>query len=414
MDAEKQTSPLDLNDLFSRFLKQLARLWPLILILGLLSGGVNVWRAHRSFVPSYESSALFSVNAGYSSDDIFASQSYYNNAAAEQLATAFPNLLNIDIMRELVLQQLGTTYLNGYTTASAAAETNMFTLTTRSPSPEDAYAILNAIIDCYPQVAVYMVDNPQVIILKDPTVPTEPWNSFSWKSAALKGGLVGVALAVALMLVLALLSHTVNSTDQLKEFLNLPILATLPHITRKKRRKQNDRFLNLHADQNWEESMRGLRVKVLKKLGEEPHKTLLLTSTLPGEGKSTISANLALTLAEHGSRVVLVDADLHKQSLADMLGCDPEHAGLLACLDDLSLPPEEQLQKVPSTSLMLLSGMGTQNRHYNFEAKRVRHVLRTLAAQYDYVVVDTPPCGIVSETGALVRHADAVFYVVKQ
>lgn len=414
MDTEKTSSTIDLLQLWSRFCKSFRRFWPLMIVLGLLMGGFRVWRAWRSYVPMYEATAHFSVNSGYSADDIFFNHSYYDNAAAEQLATAFPHMLNTDILRELVMQQLGTSYINGYTSAQAVAGTNLFVLTTRSASPQDAYDVLNAVIDCYPQVAVYMVDNPQVVIRQAPVVPTTPYNQFVWYSTALKGLMLGVGIALLFMLAVALLTRTVNSTSELKSFLNLPILATLPQITLKKRRHQRTPFLNLHLEQDMEESVRGLRVKLLKKLGDEPHRIVLLTSTLPGEGKTTISANLALSLAEDGYRVALVDADLRKQSLAPLFGLDAEGKGLMNCLENPRLEVTDCLRAVSDSSLQVLTGTSTQNRHYNLDAKRLRQILQTLADRFDYVIVDTPPCGVVSDTGLMCRHADSVLYVVRQ
>ena len=138
-ENEKSTAPkpIDLTDLIDRFVRVFKRFWFVILLFAAVIGAVFSIMTVRSFTPMYESQALFSVNSGYTADDIFTA-SYYDNEAAQQLAAAFPNMLKTDIMRELIMENIGKSSINGSISPSAVADTNMFTLTVRSSSPEDA------------------------------------------------------------------------------------------------------------------------------------------------------------------------------------------------------------------------------------------------------------------------------------
>ena len=151
-------------------------------------------RAKMNYTPMYQSRAMFTVSSGYSSDDILSYSYYYDNEAA-RLAAAFPYMLGTDVMNELVRNELGVSYINGSIRAEAVADTNLFVLTVTSSDPQDAYDILEAVIASYPRVALYMVDYSQVIMKSEPTVPTAPYNSFSWKGSAVKGGILGLGLS---------------------------------------------------------------------------------------------------------------------------------------------------------------------------------------------------------------------------
>ncbi len=409
---KEQLEPIDLMDLLHHFLKALRRLWILVLVLGLACSLLFFIRAKRNFRPQYEAKALFSVGSGYGSSDIFNS-SYYDNIAAQQLAEAFPYMLSTDLMRDMMKQQLGVSYINGTITANAVASTNMFTLTVRSSSPEDAYDILWAVIDCYPQAAVYMVDDPQVIIQQEPAMPTSPCNTFSWKVPALKGLIMGLAAGLAITFIVSLMSKTVGTVEQLKALINLPILTVLPQVQLKKRRSEKEQFVMLSTSPELEEPLQGLVLKLHKALDPQGGKIILVTSTLSGEGKTTVATNLALSLVGSGKRVVLVDADLRSQSIAARLSGTPSKHGLIDCLKSPKLSVMDNLVEVPNTTLCYLSGNSASNLRYSIEPKPTRRILTALASEFDYVVMDTAPCAMVADTLLLCSYADCVLYVVK-
>jgi len=389
---KEELEKIDLFQLIGRFEKYLRRYWLVAVLLAALFGGIFFIREERAFEPMYQSRAMFSVSSGYSADDIFSS-SYYDNAAAQQLASAFPYMISTQVMRDLMMEQLGTNYINGIITPAAVADSNMFTLTVLSNSPKDAQDILNATIDAFPLVAVYIVDNPQLIIREEASYSEVPINSFSWKGPVAKGAALGLFLALGGIALLAFFSKTVTSTDQLKHTVNLPVLAVIPDIRIKRRRSEKNHFIMTSTNPELTETMRSLALKARKLLENESKRVILVTSTLSGEGKTTISCNLATSLANEGHRVVLVDADIRSQSVAERFGLDEEYASLLDCLHDSECNVLECLQYVPGTNLAILSGESMTERRYNIDGKAMRRILYNLSQHFDYVVMDTAPCG---------------------
>ena len=101
---EEKDQGIDLFLLLTRFLMALKRIWPLLLILPILTGLFFFNRAKKSFVPMYEAKAYFTVESGYQAEDILSTKVYFDQYAAVQLAEAFPQLLNTDVTRDYVLQ----------------------------------------------------------------------------------------------------------------------------------------------------------------------------------------------------------------------------------------------------------------------------------------------------------------------
>ena len=409
-EMEKAPEGATFWELADRYLRQLRRLWAVILILTVLGSAFFAIRAKRQFTPMYEAKARFSINSSYEGDDVFSS-SYYDNAAAQQLATAFPHLLTMDMMRELMLQKLDAPYINGTITPYSVVGTNMFVLTVRSSGAQDAYDILIAAIESFPMVASYMVDNPRVDVLEEIKIPQSPVNSFSWSDALTDGAVKGLALGLALAAVMTLLTKNITSVRQLTSGANVPILATFPQLTAKKRRKQTQTMLTFEADAGFAEALRGLGLKVRKELTEKRDKVIVVTSTISGEGKTTTAANLAMTLSEDGSRVVLVDADLRNQSLGRIYG--GEGKGLMDCLKNEKLDVLEQLRQIPGSDVFYLSGSSAPDWKYTIDRKQMVRVLERLKEQFDYVVMDTSPCAMVADTALLCRFGGCVLYVVR-
>ena len=414
MEAGKNQNYIDISELLSRFFRELKKLWIPAIIVTAAFAVLFALRAKMNYTPMYQSRAMFTVSSGYSSDDILSYSYYYDNEAAKQLAAAFPYMLGTDVMNELVKNELGVSYINGSIRAEAVADTNLFILTVTSSDPQDAYDILEAVIASYPRVALYMVDYSQVIMKSEPTVPTAPYNSFSWKGSAVKGGMLGLGLSCLAALVLAMMRKTIFSAADLKASANVPILASVARTSAKKRRSGKGIISLTHAgvDPDFVEAMRGLRIKLLRAMTEPGAQVILVTSTLPGEGKTTISANLALSLASSGLRTVLIDTDLRKQDTKAAVGVNDTRPGLPEYMTDSNIKVASMLSPVPGSSLGVICSTAAKRRP-PMNAHKLEQLIERLRPDYDYIVLDTPPCGIISDAKFICRCADAIVYVVR-
>lgn len=417
MDSSNNNAPkpVDILGVIERFLKVFSKLWIIPLVLALILGSLDYYSGQIRYSPMYRCECLFSVGSSYNHDDIFSGGTFYSDStAAQTMATTFPDLLSMEYMQDLIVAQLEDGHINGTISSNYLEGTNLVQLSVTSSDAQDAYDILNAVLTAYPQAAVYLVDNPAIVIRQEPKVPTEPIAQQApardWTGGAAKG----LALGLVIIGGLSLLNQTVSSTEELKKIVNLPIMGKLPQVSQRKRRKAGPVLVSMEANPQLSEAMRSLRTKARKAVDQTEGNVILLTSTVPGEGKTTISCNLALSLAEAGHSVVLVDADLRKQTVLKMF--QPKAIGgkgLLFAMHNPNAPLSEVIRQLPNSNLHYISGGSIQRRHYGLDAKAMNRIISQLSEAYDYVVVDTPPCGVVSDTRILCRYADCILYVVK-
>ena len=415
MENQKEFEPIDLMRYIHQFLKVLRWTWLPILVVSLLCGVVQYSRSYNSYSPYYQATALLTVRTGENSGDIFNDDLYYDSTAVNEVVSTMPQLLSTDFMRDLIMEELGISYIPGSISVSAITDTALFELTVTGSDPQSLCDVVYAVLAAYPKAAVYMTDNTQLVVIDEPVVPTTPANSRSTisTSSLIRSMAKVILMGLALTLGLSLLKQTVGSEKELKELITVPLAAALPQIRTKQRRKNTEVLIRAADDPDMEEAIRSLRTRVCKALEEREGKVVLLTSTIPGEGKTTTATNLALSLANDGHRTLLLDADLRNQTIGRLLGDSRSYKGLMAMLKDPDLPLSKCVRQAPDTNLSYISGDSTTKRHYRIEPNAMARVLDTLKAQYDYVVVDTPPCSVVSDTATLSRYADSIFYVVR-
>ena len=151
----------------------------------------------------------------------------------------------------------------------------------------------------------------------------------------------------------------------------------------------------------------------MRQCREEGFRRLVVTSTVPGEGKSTIAANLALSLSRAGLRVVLIDADLRTQELREFFGITDEPRGLSELLQNPELDVISCLTPVPDTNVQLLCGGRVERPVAILRRGKLGALLDRLDEAADIVLIDTPPIGLLTDAAVFAHHADAALYVVR-
>ena len=316
---QESENVIDLSTLFRNFFRIFfRRLW-VVILAAVIGGSAMGYRSYKAYTPYYEAKAIFAVSAGYTyALDVQSYSTYYDTTAARQVVSTFSDIISTEAMRELIAQSLGKDTFNATINASLAAEnSNLFALTVRSSDPQEAYDVLNAVMENYPRVAAMVLGDTRIYVIEEATVPASPANSRSWKGSAVKGAILGAGVVVLIMGIIALSIHTVNSADDLKNAVSIKCLGTLPYCRVKKRTGGNGSILitESSASRPFTEAILTVRARLLHYCKKNDAKVILITSTVPGEGKTTLAANLAVSLAQNGSKVILVDADLRLQSL---------------------------------------------------------------------------------------------------
>ncbi len=387
--------------LFHDMLRGGRKYWWVLTVMVAVCAGIGLLVGIRAYRPMYQASATFTVetmnnNSGYSF--------YYDNQTAAQMALTFPYLLDSDLLLDRVKADLGVEHLNGVPTAETTENSNLFTLTVTSSDPQDAYDILLAVMDNYPDVSQYVIGRSKLNIITLPEMPTQPYNTNRRAITTAAGGCVGVLLFVLLLLFYGLTRNTVRREEEIQRRLNTLCLGCVPLVISKRYRKDKVMDLSITNDKTGEafiESLRRAALYAEKQLGDG--KVLLVTATTVGEGVTLTARNLALALSENGKRVLLLDGHLADGGCAE---------GLERCLLGNATFDEVVCRQGESTLYRTGCDKGLSRRDLN--RVTLRDFMKEAREKMDYILIDAPNCQRLDQVSPLLEVADAVAYVVRQ
>ncbi|MCK9469754.1 MAG: polysaccharide biosynthesis tyrosine autokinase [Porticoccaceae bacterium] len=220
-------------------------------------------------------------------------------------------------------------------------------------------------------------------------------------------GLMAFIAAAGLTLLLNRLSNSFRSVRDVEAALNQPMLGMVPLV---KKHTSNVARLYDGEDKSFSETIRTLRTSIVLSALEHPRKVLLMTSSVPGEGKSTVGSNLAASLVQFG-KVLVIDADLRRPTLHKNYALPVGTAGLANYLADTATLDE--CIRSTDTIDLLPAGAVPPNPQELLMSPRLEQLLSELRERYDYIIVDSPPCMAVSDAVILSALVDSVIYVVK-
>ena len=248
----------------------------------------------------------------------------------------------------------------------------------------------------------------------------DPANIPNVAYAPKKTQIVGIAAAVALLigimlsLLLDRISNTINTASDVESRLGVPMLGYLQKMagTGKKSVSTELAFLN-DSQSLFAESIRTIRTSVMMGALDSAKKIIVVTSSVPSEGKTTLCFNLACALAQVNKSVLLIDADLRRPKLGRLIGRDKNAPGLSNMVSGVS-PISECIVKHEQGGFHLLtSGFVPPNPLELLSSAKFADVLDKLKEAFDMVLIDSPPLGLVSDSLVLSQIANEIIFVVK-
>lgn len=240
---------------------------------------------------------------------------------------------------------------------------------------------------------------------KPPLEPSKP----NRKLVVLLAFVASLGLGCVLALLADSLKDTFSDVKQIDKALSLSLLGTVPKLKQRKPLRPSDYFDAKHRQLM--EAVRSIRTAYLLANTNKPSKVVMITSSLPEEGKTTSSINFALSLAQM-ERTLLIDADLRKPSLGSRFGLSSAQPGLTNVLTGTH-PLEECLYHDEALSLDVLSaGVLTSNPLELISSSAFVTLLDELKERYDRIVIDSPPCLPVSDSYVLAQQADSTIIVI--
>ena len=220
---------------------------------------------------------------------------------------------------------------------------------------------------------------------------------------------IGVIISVLIILFRAFFFTKIKSVEQLKEMTELPLIGVLPYV----KNAQNDGIIVEETPNSTiAESFRNLRTNLQYANVGEDTTTFLVTSFLPGEGKTFTSVNLAAILAKSGKRTVIIELDLHKPRVYKRFGIPAQTKGITTCITGQHTFEEIVSETHVPNLYCIYSGPVPPNPSDFVLSDKMKEIIAKAKEQFDYVIIDTPPAGLLSDSIYLVQNVDASVFVL--
>ena len=328
---------------------------------------------------------------------------------AQTRAQSYIPLINSRTVRDQIAQTEGLDTRGGHLQAAVVEGSNLIEVSATSPSAHGAADLANAALVATADVANNLdpTSDVQVTAMEDalaPTAPSSPDHPRNVLYGLAIGGLIGLLIAF----LRRFLDVNVRTTTDAQAGAGAGLLGAIPQDKTMKA----ERTARLEAPSpRAAEAIRQLRTNLRFAAVDDPPRTVAFTSSNPGEGKSAVIGNLALTIAAAGTPVILIDADLRRPRQASQFGVDGR-VGLSEVLNgDVEL--QDVLHPVGEDGLLLLpSGRRPPNPSEQLGSERMRQLLAALAETH-MVLVDAPPVLPVTDSTLLASAVDGTVLVVR-
>ncbi len=248
-----------------------------------------------------------------------------------------------------------------------------------------------------------------LVVAEPSALPEKPVRPRTLTNTML-AAIIGAMLAVGAAFLIEYLDDTVKTADDVERVTGLSTLGAIARLKEAGGSRQLIAWLKTKAPES--EAYRTLRTNIQFSSVDKPVKTLLVTSSSPGEGKSTTTANLAVVLAQTGQKVIVVDTDLRRPVLHKVFEV-PNNTGLTAALlanDPSHVSAHMQLTEIDNLTV-LTSGPIPPNPSELLGSHRMTELVQVLSTQADIVIFDSPPVLAVTDAAVLARQVDGVLLV---
>lgn len=390
--------------------------------------------------PTYEASAMFYVNnSSEKADESQNSISSSDISAAENLVNSYIIILQTQETMEMVIAQSNVDRsvpeLLNMISAGAVNSTQVLEVVVTSTDPQEAAQIAEAISTVLPARISDIILGTSAKVVDTVQVPTEP-SSPSYVKNTVLGFLIGMMLSVGVITLQEILDIRIRSEEDIAQTCRYPVLITVPDMTAPSKggtyssaqkakkaaahgKARQSNFIGPNISFSAAEAYKLLRTKLQFSFTDTDNggRVIGVSSAVAGEGKSLTAANLAYALSELGKKVLLIDCDMRLPTLAQKMGLQNQR-GLSSYLTG-QCKLDELIQYCgikdhEKDFHVITAGQIPPNPVELLSSKRMAHALETVRKFYDYVILDFPPVGEVSDAVTVSRETDGMLLVVHQ
>lgn len=282
---------------------------------------------------------------------------------------------------------------------------------------------LNIVLKEFPDF-IQSYDNTITIkVVNNPTTPSVN-NADNALSEAFTGFIIGAALAIVYIFIKTIITKTVLTLDSLRQKIDINILGSVPLLEKStglfKNKKKTPLGSLLITDTSkvsftFVESFKAIRTKIENINSEKGYKVFIVTSTYEDEGKTTVAVNIACSLAQKGKSVLLVDSDLRKPAILHAVGVKSDSSyGLIPIIKGTSTY-SESIKFIKSLGIFVLPTGGVSLKSTEvLGTDVVKNIIDQAREEFDYIIIDSPPAHVVSDTLVIAPFADGIIYNIRR
>lgn len=396
-------------------------LW--VIILAAVSGFLAVTGVYNlTYKPEYVSTSTLAVTVKGNSGG-----SYSSLYLTTEMAEIFGEVFRSAALREKIAESMGVESFEGEINISLIQETNLMVLEVVSDTPKNAYEIIVAALDNYDTISDYLFTNANLSILKEPTVPYYPSNPKDSSRVAKIAFVLMGGLAFCAVVALSFIRPTVKNANKAKDHLDGKILGTIPFVRKYKTKEDLKKSLSkkqiskksvlitsIMVSMDFVEAVKKVSSVIERHMRHSNHKVLIVTSVEENEGKSSVAANIALSLAEKENKVLLVDADLKKPALHKIFDEKMEKGNSLSdCIEGKqALTTIVKNEEYRLDCIYQLSGVHDSGKYLS--SASFQKIIGYCRNKYDYIILDTPPVGVSADAEILLGIGDSCVVVARE
>lgn len=389
-----------------------------VVFLSALIGAMGFYVVnHVNYKPVYTASATLAVNAGANS-----SASYSTLTVSNEKANILVNIFTEPSVKEAAAEYLKIDSFDGTVSASVLDQTNFIELRVTSNHPEKAYTLLNAVIRSHYKVSNKIFRNAGVSVIRLPSVPSGPSNRISNSNRNLVV-IAAATLSLVAILALSLTRNTVKKESDFNENVDSKLIGTISHedkqmtIQEIKQKKKKGLLIhsNAYISLRFTESFHKIAAKLEHMKNHSGEKVFAITSVAENEGKSTCAANIAVSLADRGNKVVLIDLDFKKPALYKIFGFTREENSELSNLLDKKISSKDFVFRTFKKTSLSLAVNTKPDSHYHskIENGSISRFIENLKEYFDFVIIDTAPVSLDSTVTDIIQKADKTLLIVR-
>ena len=411
----------------------LSKIWLLILVT--VIGGVTGFCISKFILPLQYSSYISmyiqcytNINDNSNENDITKSKQLINtyiqvlrsDAVMEAVGDTLMEEFNEDVLSEsfsIADGKISPGSLRSALNITSVADTSAITIVATTKNPELAAAVCNAIITPAEQFTTSAIGVGSIKTIDTAKVYNAPISSNIMKNTVL-GAMAGLFIIMMIILLLDYFDNTIKSSEKLSDMFDKAILGEIQGIPEPKGKKKTivsesrvtllDDAIPFHIT----EGFKAMRVNVTFALSTSEKKVFAVSSSNPTEGKSTTAANIAITFAQSGQNVLLIDGDMRKP-VQNKIFRLKNRAGLSTAISKM----RTLVECIQNTSVrnlyVMTSGPIPPNPSELLASKQAAEMLKILSEKFDVVIIDTPPINVVADSLNLSNSISGILMVVR-